>query len=768
MKKLLSIFSVILVCVFLAGSFSVIALGGDSSQRSVNNDIITFKIKGYENYDYANEVLSKLNKIRRDAGRKKLVMDKELLEVAMQRAAEVAVYYEHERPDGSSCFSIYTGGYGAMGENIASGQSSPQEVITSWKNSPGHYSNMISENFTRVGIGCYEASNGVLCWVQFFADSKAESVTRKGKIKTTRTIKADAKNLGIDIIPGNLDLKKASTGKEFNFVIRNYNVNFSYVCQNIVSSSFSFKSSDPKVIAIKDGTKGVVKGQGSTYITATNKSNNKVSFRKKLIVGHEHSYKLTSSTKKQNKCSTITTKIYKCTKCGAVNTKKETKTIHKKGKWIVEKKATVNAPGSKYRKCTLCKKIVERENIAQLKPATVKLSSIRNAITGIKITWNKTSGADKYTIYRKTGSSDYKAIKTVTSTSFIDTTAKGGTKYTYTVKAKNEAGYGSYNKNGLSCVFVGTPDPSVSNENGGVKVQWKKTSGAKGYHIYRKTANADSFVKIQTIISTLDFVSFVDEKVTDGVKYTYIVKAYNGDSVSSYYAKGKSIIYEKPQEDEPQEEPPVIPGQDFSDPEVALEMFREASLQINENSVAGYSKSTWQELQDFNMDGVISGVVRSVLEGFLTSEEDAEEHMYDKGSYEAGENMPKGNCLDSEIKNISTRKSGSNVILTIVMKDQKNPEEDDRSGLAVMAKDIVYPQDIHDAVADISVIKSVDKCDITYSDYTIEATINKYGQFVEIKHSTLCFIEASADFSIGKKDASTEIKLSSKYWDFEY
>ena len=44
-------------------------------------------------------------------------------------------------------------GTSAGGENIANGQSSPEAVMASWKSSSGHNQNMLSSDFTRIGIG---------------------------------------------------------------------------------------------------------------------------------------------------------------------------------------------------------------------------------------------------------------------------------------------------------------------------------------------------------------------------------------------------------------------------------------------------------------------------------------------------------------------------------------------------------------------------------------------------------------------------------------
>jgi hypothetical protein len=43
-----------------------------------------------------------------------------------------------------------------IGENIAAGYSSAASVFEGWKNSPGHNSNMLSTNFTAIGIGRYQ------------------------------------------------------------------------------------------------------------------------------------------------------------------------------------------------------------------------------------------------------------------------------------------------------------------------------------------------------------------------------------------------------------------------------------------------------------------------------------------------------------------------------------------------------------------------------------------------------------------------------------
>ena len=67
--------------------------------------------------------------------------------------------------------------------------------------------------------------------------------------------------------------------------------------------------------------------------------------------------------------------------------------------------------------------------------------------SGVKLSWSEVTGAQGYIIYRKTGSGSYTKLKTekgVTNLSYIDSSAKKGTKYTYKVKAYYSKTYSAY------------------------------------------------------------------------------------------------------------------------------------------------------------------------------------------------------------------------------------------------------------------------------------------------------------------------------------
>ena len=58
--------------------------------------------------------------------------------------------------------------YSYAGENIAAGQQTAQAVMTAWMNSPGHRQNIMSPNYTQMGIGYSPGGNMSPYWSQMF------------------------------------------------------------------------------------------------------------------------------------------------------------------------------------------------------------------------------------------------------------------------------------------------------------------------------------------------------------------------------------------------------------------------------------------------------------------------------------------------------------------------------------------------------------------------------------------------------------------------
>lgn len=122
--------------------------------------------------DLINEVYEITNNYRSLVGVSSLILDSSLVEAANIRAKELSDSFSHTRPNGSSCFTVLSElgiSYGTAGENIAAGYSSSQSVMEGWRSSSGHYQNIISSKFKKIGIGV-NIINNQYYWVQIFSN----------------------------------------------------------------------------------------------------------------------------------------------------------------------------------------------------------------------------------------------------------------------------------------------------------------------------------------------------------------------------------------------------------------------------------------------------------------------------------------------------------------------------------------------------------------------------------------------------------------------
>lgn len=124
-----------------------------------------------EQLSFAEQVVKLVNEERAKAGLNAVALDKELEAAALIRAKETEISFSHTRPDGRSFVSVLKDqgiSYRGAGENIAWGQSSPEEVMRGWMNSDGHRANILNPSFTKIGVGYYRNANGRNYWTQLF------------------------------------------------------------------------------------------------------------------------------------------------------------------------------------------------------------------------------------------------------------------------------------------------------------------------------------------------------------------------------------------------------------------------------------------------------------------------------------------------------------------------------------------------------------------------------------------------------------------------
>lgn len=129
----------------------------------------TTTVSGKYNREYAQKVLELVNAERTKAGISPLKWADDLDSGTDIRAAELTVFWDHTRPNGKPFHSV---GTDCWSENIAAGQQSPQEVVNSWMNSPGHRKNIMNKEYTKMSVSLFipnQTTEYKTYWVQHFA-----------------------------------------------------------------------------------------------------------------------------------------------------------------------------------------------------------------------------------------------------------------------------------------------------------------------------------------------------------------------------------------------------------------------------------------------------------------------------------------------------------------------------------------------------------------------------------------------------------------------
>ncbi len=133
-------------------------------QTNETTNQVTYSLSQFEQ-----EVVTLTNNERARYGLQPLKIDLKLSEVARLKSSDMKEngYFSHTSPTYGSPFDMmkqFGIQYRAAGENIAMGQRSPQEVVQAWMNSEGHRKNILSSNFTHIGVGHVEGNY----WTQMF------------------------------------------------------------------------------------------------------------------------------------------------------------------------------------------------------------------------------------------------------------------------------------------------------------------------------------------------------------------------------------------------------------------------------------------------------------------------------------------------------------------------------------------------------------------------------------------------------------------------
>jgi uncharacterized protein YkwD len=101
-----------------------------------------------------------------------LTVDERLRTAARGHSEDMAAndYFDHDSLDGRSPTDrARAAGYpGGVGENIAAGYRTPEEVVAGWMDSDGHRRNILDCDYTVIGVGLAYDSGGRPYWTQNF------------------------------------------------------------------------------------------------------------------------------------------------------------------------------------------------------------------------------------------------------------------------------------------------------------------------------------------------------------------------------------------------------------------------------------------------------------------------------------------------------------------------------------------------------------------------------------------------------------------------
>ena len=120
-----------------------------------------------------NQVVQLVNQERQKRGLPALKNNWELERVARVKSQDMRDnhYFDHTSPTYGDPFKMIQAfgiSFTAAGENIAAGQTTAQQVMTSWMNSTGHRQNILNSGFTQIGVGYARGGQMGYYWTEEF------------------------------------------------------------------------------------------------------------------------------------------------------------------------------------------------------------------------------------------------------------------------------------------------------------------------------------------------------------------------------------------------------------------------------------------------------------------------------------------------------------------------------------------------------------------------------------------------------------------------
>ena len=226
-------------------------------------------VEGTYNYDLARECFEAVNEERAKEGLNALEFDLVLTNEAMERAGETSIYWSHDRPNTTDCFTISDK---MDGENLGVGTSSVTMMMKKWMNSWGHKRQIMNEEYNSIGIGVFQ-KDGVTYWVQTFSkDAMEEEVNLSGKRAVEQTVQV-ANGWGMfDLTISGLNedntIKVGETLAPTEVKMKNEANNLTFYT-DIYLSDLTWKSSNTDIFTVDSEGNIIGKSAGTAKLTVS-------------------------------------------------------------------------------------------------------------------------------------------------------------------------------------------------------------------------------------------------------------------------------------------------------------------------------------------------------------------------------------------------------------------------------------------------------------------------------------------------------------------
>ena len=261
--KIRKLISFILLITMLMTTFSTTAnaLSGGTS-RSEDTVIAHIKSGTYD-YEKALEVVELTNEHRINNDLEPLEVDPELMEYAMERAKEIAIYFSHTRVStGNSATDDVNGG----NITFSAPARDAEGIFMAWKNSTGHNENMLIGAFHSIGIGCFRVGSCEYS-VQVFNVSGASGTNTKTGIENVTNepvvLNSTKGYIQPEIIGLDTSLKVGEKTAPSRVSLSDTGV------VEILPSDLKWESSDTSVFTVDESGNVTAVGEGNATLTVS-------------------------------------------------------------------------------------------------------------------------------------------------------------------------------------------------------------------------------------------------------------------------------------------------------------------------------------------------------------------------------------------------------------------------------------------------------------------------------------------------------------------